>query len=160
MSRYTLFMGFQGSRRRVPWRQAPAQGQCGWACTPPRHFAATWEFGGGVSWIDVKLAPEGGRARLTPEHIAIVEDHWKRFGPGAVGIGWDLALIGLGRHLASGAPVDREAAMAWMGSPNAKTSMLPASLEMHPAAAPAPTSDMRRRVLAMIWQWAAPRFSY
>jgi hypothetical protein len=57
---------------------------------------------------------------LTLEHTAIVEDHWKQFGPGAVGIGWDLAFIGLGRHLASGAPVNREAAMAWMGSPNGK----------------------------------------
>jgi len=71
-------------------------------CTPPRHFAATWEFGGGVSWIDIKLAPDGGRqARLTLEHTAIIEDHWKQFGPGAVGIGWDLALMGLARHLAS-----------------------------------------------------------
>jgi uncharacterized protein YndB with AHSA1/START domain len=26
------------------------------ACTPPRHFAATWEFGAATSWIDVRLA--------------------------------------------------------------------------------------------------------
>ena len=26
------------------------------ACAPPTHFAATWEFGGAVSWIDVALA--------------------------------------------------------------------------------------------------------
>jgi uncharacterized protein YndB with AHSA1/START domain len=90
------------------------------ACTPPRHFAATWEFGGGVSWIDVKLAPEGGQTRLTLEHTAIIEDHWKQFGPGAVGIGWDLALMGLDWYLASGVPVVQEAAMAWMASPNGK----------------------------------------
>jgi uncharacterized protein YndB with AHSA1/START domain len=94
------------------------------ACTPPKHFAATWEFGGGVTWIDVKLAPEGGgQARLTLEHTAIIEDHWKQFGPGAVGIGWDLALMGLARHLASGASVDQEASMAWMASPNGKKFM-------------------------------------
>lgn len=93
------------------------------ACTPPRHFAATWEFGGAVSWIDLVLAPEGAQARLTLEHTAIIEDHWKQFGPGAVGIGWDLALMGLDRHLASGAQVDRQAAMAWMGSPNGKELM-------------------------------------
>jgi uncharacterized protein YndB with AHSA1/START domain len=92
-------------------------------CTPPRHFAATWEFGGGVSWIDVKLASEGRQARLTLEHTAIIEDHWKQFGPGAVGIGWDLALMGLARHLASRAQVDQAAAMAWMGSPNGKELM-------------------------------------
>jgi uncharacterized protein YndB with AHSA1/START domain len=90
------------------------------ACTPPRHFAATWEFRGVVSWIDVVLAPEGAQTRLTLEHTAIIEDHWKAFGPGAVGIGWDLALMGLDRHLASGVPVDQQAAMAWMGSPNGK----------------------------------------
>ena len=32
-----------------------------------------------------------GQARLTLEHIAVIEDHWDQFGPGAVGIGWDLA---------------------------------------------------------------------
>ena len=93
------------------------------ACTPPTHFASTWEFGSAVSWIDVSLAAERGKARLTLEHTAILEDHWKQFGPGAVGIGWDLALVGLARHLASGEPVDRATAMAWMGSPNGKAFM-------------------------------------
>ena len=94
------------------------------ACTPPTYFASTWEFGGAVSWIDVTLAAERGKARLTLEHTAILEDHWKQFGPGAVGIGWDLALtVGLARHLASGTPVDRATAMAWMGSPNGKEFM-------------------------------------
>ena len=94
------------------------------ACTPPTHFASTWEFGGAVSWIDVSLAAERGKARLTLEHMAILEDHWKQFGPGAVGIGWDLALtVGLARHLASGTPVEQAAAMAWMGSPNGKEFM-------------------------------------
>jgi uncharacterized protein YndB with AHSA1/START domain len=90
------------------------------ACTPPRHFAATWEFGGGVSWIDVTVATDGRQALLTLEHIAIIEDHWNQFGPGAVGIGWDLALVGLGQYLATGAPIDQAEAMAWMGSPNGK----------------------------------------
>jgi uncharacterized protein YndB with AHSA1/START domain len=90
------------------------------ACAPPRHFAATWEFGGAVSWIDVNLVPEAGQTRLTLAHTAIIEDHWKQFGPGAVGIGWDLALMGLVRHLASAAPVDQAAAMAWMGSAGGK----------------------------------------
>jgi uncharacterized protein YndB with AHSA1/START domain len=93
------------------------------ACTPARHFAATWEFGGGVSWIDVKLAPEGEQARLTLEHTALVVDHWKQFGPGAVGIGWDLALMGLALHLASGASIDQEASIAWIASPNGKEFM-------------------------------------
>ncbi|TPQ40276.1 polyketide cyclase [Bradyrhizobium guangdongense] len=93
------------------------------ACTPPKHFAATWEFGGGVSWIDVSVAAVGAQARLTLEHTAIIEDHWKQFGPGAVGIGWDLALAGLELHLASRAAVDQAEAMAWMGSANGKDFM-------------------------------------
>ena len=93
------------------------------ACTPPSHFAATWEFGDATSWIDVKLAAERSQARLTLEHTAIIEDHWKQFGPGAVGIGWDLALAGLEGYLATGASVDHETAEAWMGSPDGKEFM-------------------------------------
>jgi hypothetical protein len=33
---------------------------------------------------------------------------WGEYGPGAVGVGWDLALLGLGMHVDSGAPVDPE----------------------------------------------------
>ena len=29
----------------------------------PEAFDATWEYGGEVSWIEVRLAPEGDRAR-------------------------------------------------------------------------------------------------
>jgi hypothetical protein len=34
-----------------------------------------------------------------------------------VGVGWDLALIGLGKHLESGAPVDRATAVTFPASP-------------------------------------------
>jgi uncharacterized protein YndB with AHSA1/START domain len=87
-------------------------------CDPPRSFAATWEFGGKVTWIEVRFEPEAaGSTRLEIEHIALAEDdHWAQFGPGAVGIGWDLALIGLARHLSEGGSVDRAQAMKWMAS--------------------------------------------
>jgi uncharacterized protein YndB with AHSA1/START domain len=93
------------------------------ACSPSSHFAATWEFGGGTSWIDVKVIAESDKARLTLEHTAIVEDHWNQFGPGAVGIGWDLAVMGLAQHLAGGASADHAEAEAWMSSPNGKEFM-------------------------------------
>jgi len=93
------------------------------ACTPPTHFAATWEFGAAVSWIDVTLAAERNQARLTLEHTAVIEDHWNQFGPGAVGIGWDLAIAGLERYLATGASVDHETAEAWMVSAEGKDFM-------------------------------------
>ena len=89
-------------------------------CDPPRSFAATWEFGGEVSWIEVRLDPDGdGRTRLTLEHVAHVDDERAlRYGPGAVGVGWDLALMGLGLHLATGAPNDPAESAAWMASPD------------------------------------------
>jgi uncharacterized protein YndB with AHSA1/START domain len=93
------------------------------ACMPPCHFAATWEFGGETSWIDVKIATDSGKARMTLEHTAITGDHWNRFGPGAVGIGWDLAVMALARHMATGASANHATTQAWMGSPNGKEFM-------------------------------------
>ena len=88
-------------------------------CDPPHSFAATWEYGGEVSWIEVSFQPEGdARTRLILEHIAHVDDErWLQYGPGAVGIGWDLAIMGLGLHLATGEPNDPAAGAAWVGSP-------------------------------------------
>jgi uncharacterized protein YndB with AHSA1/START domain len=88
-------------------------------CDPPKSFAATWEMHGGVSWIEVRLTPEAGGTRFELEHVAHVDDHWDQFGPGAVGIGWDMALTALVRHLAAdpGHVVDPAEAMAWMASP-------------------------------------------
>jgi len=72
-------------------------------CEPPHYFSLTWEFGGGLSWVELRLSAEGDeRSRLTLSHICPVDDHWKRFGPGAVGVGWDLGLVGLAYHLTSG----------------------------------------------------------
>ena len=87
-------------------------------CDPPKGFSATWEFGGGMSWIEVRLAGEpGGRTRLEVEHIANVEDgHWAQFGPGAVGIGWEMMFMGLGLFLSSRQPVDPAQAAAWPAS--------------------------------------------
>lgn len=90
-------------------------------CDPPNGFAATWEFGGSVSWIEVRFSDEGPRgARLEIEHIALPDEHWDQFGPGAAGIGWDMAALGLARYLESGQPVDPQAAMEWMGSEEGK----------------------------------------
>ena len=44
-------------------------------CEPPHRFFATWEFGGKVTWIEVRLVPESSdRTRLEIEHIADVDD--------------------------------------------------------------------------------------
>ncbi len=58
-------------------------------CDPPRHLAASWEYGGSVSWIELTLTPRSpGVTELVLEHISHVEDDekWATFGPGAVGV--------------------------------------------------------------------------
>ncbi|HET6290924.1 MAG TPA: SRPBCC family protein [Amycolatopsis sp.] len=86
-------------------------------CDPPKSFAATWEYGGDVSWIELRLNSEAdGRTRFELDHTAVPNEHWNQFGPGAVGIGWDMLLNGLALHLESGEAADPEAAMTWMTS--------------------------------------------
>ena len=86
-------------------------------CDPPREFTATWEFGGAVSWIEVRIYDEGShRSRFELAHIAHVDDHWEQFGPGAVGMGYDGALVGLALHLSTGKAVDPSSGQQWMAS--------------------------------------------
>jgi hypothetical protein len=92
------------------------------ACEPPHHLAVTWEFGEDTTWVEVHLVedPAGG-ARLELEHtVPATGEHWDQFGPGAVGIGWELGLMGLDLHLSSGAPVDPDAVAAWQVTDDAK----------------------------------------
>jgi uncharacterized protein YndB with AHSA1/START domain len=91
------------------------------ACEAPHHFASTWEMMGQTSWIEVRLSAVAAGARLELTHIAIVDDaFWPTYGPGAVGVGWDLGLLGLQRHIESPA-VERppEADTHWPTSPEA-----------------------------------------
>lgn len=76
-------------------------------CEPPRRLAVTWEFRGEVSLVTVDLAPAGDAAtELRLRHAVGDDDHWATYGPGAVGVGWDLALLGLALYLPAGASVD------------------------------------------------------
>jgi uncharacterized protein YndB with AHSA1/START domain len=91
------------------------------SCDPPRRFEITWEYGGDVSWVTVELRGEdGGEAtELELRHVAYVpDDDWAEYGPGAVGLGWDMGLLGLHRHVTTGAAIDRAEAEAWQSSPN------------------------------------------
>ena len=90
-------------------------------CDPPNSFSATWEYDGGVSWIELRLTDIADRGvRFELEHVMPVNDHWNTFGPGATGVGWDGMLMGLGLHLASGQAVDQAAVEAWSGSDEGK----------------------------------------
>lgn len=84
------------------------------ACGRPWHLALTWEFGGDVSWVEVRFSQGGaGRARLKLTHTQRLSEHWSRYGPGATGVGWEQGLLGLAFHLADpDAPKPDEAALA------------------------------------------------
>jgi uncharacterized protein YndB with AHSA1/START domain len=103
-------------------------------CDPPHAFTATWEYGGDVSWIEVNVSSEGSdRSRLELAHVMHINDHWREFGPGATGVGWDGALVGLAIHLSTGAAVEREAGAKWMASDDGKRFMKLASERWHDA---------------------------
>ncbi|WP_420614979.1 SRPBCC family protein [Candidatus Palauibacter sp.] len=91
------------------------------ACEPPGRFALTWRMHGDVSWVTVTLSeiPEGTEVRL--EHLAqFPQEFWEEFGPGAVGIGWDMALFGLEEYFSPASTVVPETAEAWMVSEEGK----------------------------------------
>ena len=84
------------------------------ACGRPWHLALTWEFGEDLSWVEARFSQDGaGRARLRLTHIQLPSDHWKQYGPGATGVGWELGLLGLAFHVADpDAPKPDEMAFA------------------------------------------------
>jgi uncharacterized protein YndB with AHSA1/START domain len=87
-------------------------------CEPPRLLRVSWVFGDlPASEVEVRLTPSGSGSVFELEHIGIADQPmWSQFGPGAVGVGWDLTLLGLGTHLGGGSgekPAD------WQRSPEA-----------------------------------------
>ncbi|BCB77395.1 SRPBCC family protein [Phytohabitans flavus] len=74
-------------------------------CQPPRMLRVSWLYGAetkrGTSEVEVRLSPAASRCTdFELIHTAVVgEDFLATYGPGATGVGWDLALIGLALHL-------------------------------------------------------------
>jgi uncharacterized protein YndB with AHSA1/START domain len=90
-------------------------------CDPPKSFSLTWEYGGGVSWVEVRVSPEpGGGSRFELEHTVFVEEHWEQYGPGAVGLGYDISLASLARHLATGGVTNDQEYAGFWASPEGK----------------------------------------
>ena len=98
-------------------------------CDPPNGFRATGEFGGQTSWIELRLATiDDDTTRLELEHVSRADDEtWVRFGPGATGIGWELGLGGLGRHVGGEERLDPAAAQAWAVSDEGRRFMTESS---------------------------------
>lgn len=76
-------------------------------CDRPRRLAVSWIFGGQTSRVEAILSRHGDATVLRLDHTVPVDDHWREFGPGAVGIGWELALsTGLARYLAEATVIE------------------------------------------------------
>ncbi len=92
------------------------------SCEPPRLLRVTWVMGEGpASEVEVRLAP-GGSAETVLElaHTAVVDPQfWTTYGPGAVGVGWDLALLGLFLYLSTGQDRPEDPAV-WAANPDAR----------------------------------------
>lgn len=101
------------------------------ACDAPRYYAATWEFMGHVSWIEVYLETVGEGTRLAIHHIAPHPNpHWDTYGAGAGGVGWELGLLGLAEHLRRPADdVRAEGSNGWETSDEAKALVRAASTD-------------------------------
>jgi uncharacterized protein YndB with AHSA1/START domain len=124
-------------------------------CDPPTGFRATWESVGAVSWIELRLtAVDQATTRLELEHIARADDStWARFGPGAVGVGWELGLGGLGRHIGGAERLDPAAAQAWAVSEEGRRFVTQSSEQWGAAAVaagidPATAGDWEARTTA------------
>ncbi|WP_135459563.1 SRPBCC family protein [Mycobacterium sp. DL99] len=101
------------------------------SCDPPRTFTTTWEAMGATSWVEVTITPAGeDRATFTLDHIMHSGDDdefWLQFGPGAVGVGWDSALLGLAGYLSAGGRITPEEGAAWAAGEEGRGFMTSAS---------------------------------
>jgi len=88
-------------------------------CVPPKRLRVSWVMGDdpGFSEVEVRLTAESAEQTVFElEHVAVVPpEFWDQFGPGAVGVGWDGAVLGLGLHL-KGGELGPAAAEAWQAS--------------------------------------------
>lgn len=119
-------------------------------CDSRDGFTITWEFGEDISHLAVSLDVEDdGLACLTVEHRAeVAAERWIDYGPGAVGVGWDLALLGLAHHLATGASPAAESA-AWSETDQAQRFMSDSSRRWADASVSAGTPEVAAQASEM-----------
>lgn len=118
------------------------------ACRRPSHFEITWEFGGDVSWVEVRIAKDGtGHARLRLTHTARRSPHWDDYGPGATGVGWEMGLMGLSIHITQpDEPLQDET--AFVASPEGRAFISGSSRGWEEAAVAAGTDPVAARAAA------------
>ncbi len=66
-------------------------------CEPPRRLQLTWEFGDAEpSSVALELTSAGDDAtEVVLRHTVPNDDAWTQYGPGAVGVAWDLHMVAL-----------------------------------------------------------------
>lgn len=93
-------------------------------CERPTALDITWEYAENVSWVTVRFERVSDGVRLTLQHLMgkdeASEAHWKKYGPGATGVGWELGFLGLGQYLGTGEAVDESENNNWLTSPDGK----------------------------------------
>lgn len=85
------------------------------ACEPLAHVALTWEFGGDVSWIDLRADIKSRTGVVfSLNHTSMLSPHWDQYGAGATGVGWELSFLSLFLYLMypDEAKIDEEAFVA------------------------------------------------
>ncbi len=94
------------------------------SCDPPHTLALTWEFGGNKSWVTATIQDVEDGALLTLEHELPTDEeseaHWEKFGPGATGVGWEMAILGLDGHVQTNGQKVIEAGQVWVEGEESK----------------------------------------
>lgn len=86
-------------------------------CERPRLLTVTWVFGDDpASEVEVRLTPRGEHTEFELAHKCPAGEFWDQYGPGATGVGWDLALFAFTRFLAGEPITDPQ---QWAVSPEA-----------------------------------------
>jgi len=103
------------------------------ACEKPNLLRVSWVMGEPTpdtfSEVEVRLSQAHTGTLFEMEHTAPVPpEMWDQFGPGAVGVGWELGLFGLALYVESGAGAAvLEDKTAWADSDEARQFMTASS---------------------------------
>lgn len=66
----------------------------------PHQLSLTWEYGNSVDALEIRLDPEDdGTTELELTHTSdLAPEVFEEFGPGAIAVGWEIALMGLAAY--------------------------------------------------------------
>lgn len=87
------------------------------ACTSLTELTLLEQGPSQETWLELRLDVVPGGVSLSLVHMASgPEELWTQFGPGAVGIGWELGLAGLEKYVLSNGAFDAQEGKGWEAS--------------------------------------------